>query len=136
MNLAGSDFYRSYRPSECDLRLYLHHHGVKPVDPGPFEDVIRRLGERHERARLASFDDALNLSEGPLEDRRRRTIEAIQAASPVIYQPVLHATMRLGFRDCPVVGIPDFLVREGEGYFIHDVKISLRITEAAHPEIL
>jgi predicted RecB family nuclease len=136
MTLTGSDFYCAYRPSECDLRLYLYHQGVKPADPGIFEDVIRRLGERHERRRLEDLRDALNLGEGTLEDRHRRTLEAIGAKSPVIYQPVLLATMRLGSRDCSVVGIPDFLIREDEGYFIHDVKMSLRITESAHPEIL
>lgn len=30
MQLSGSDFYRAYRPSECDMRLYLHHKGGDP----------------------------------------------------------------------------------------------------------
>jgi hypothetical protein len=136
MTLTGTDFYRAYRPSECDLRLYLHHHGVKAAEPGPFEEVIRSLGERHERARLAVFADAVNLGEGTLEERQRRTVEAINAGAPVIYQPVFLVTLRLGSRDRAVVGIPDFLIHEGDGYVIHDVKISRRITESAHPEIL
>ena len=136
MTLSGSDFYRVYRPSECDLRLYLHHHNVKAADSGPFEEVIRRLGDRFEKARLAFFGNATDLSDGTLEERQRRTGEAINARAAVIYQPVFSATMRLGNRDCGIVGIPDFLVREGEGYVIHDVKISRRITDTAHPEIL
>jgi uncharacterized protein len=136
MSLTASDFYRAYRPSECDLRLYLHHQGVKAADPGPFELVIRRLGERHERARLASLGNVVDLSKGTPEERQDRTIEAINAAAAVLYQPMLAATIRLGGRDCPVVGIPDFLIRDGESYVIHDVKMSRRITDEAHPEIL
>lgn len=136
MTLSGTDFYRAYRPSECDLRLYLHHHDVKAAEPGPFEEVIRRLGERHEKARLAAIGAVTDLGKGTLEERQRRTLEAINAGVPIIYQPVLSATVRLGSHDCAVVGIPDFLIREGDGYVIHDVKISRRITEQAHPEIL
>jgi predicted RecB family nuclease len=136
MTLTASDFYRAYRPSECDLRLYLHHRGVKAAEPGPFEEVIRRLGERHERARLGELAGVLNLGDGTLEDRQRRTLEAIRTGVAVIYQAVLMAVIRLGGRECTVVGIPDFLIREGDGYVIHDVKISRRITESAHPEIL
>lgn len=136
MTLTGTDFYRAYRPSECDLRLWLHHHRVKPADPGPFEEVIRRLGERHERARPTVLGDALNLSEGTLDERHRRALEAIRAGTQIIYQPVFMATVCLGGRDCAVTGIPDFLIRESNGYVIHDVKMSLRITESAHPEIL
>ncbi len=136
MTLSGSDFYRVYRPSECDLRLYLHHHDVKAADPGPFEEVIRRLGDRFEKARVAFLGNATDLSDGTLEERQRRTIEAINAGADVIYQPTFGATLRLGNHDCSIVGIPDFLIREGDGYVIHDVKISRRITDTAHPEIL
>jgi hypothetical protein len=88
MKLSASDFYLAYRPSECDLRPYLHHHGVQAAKPGPFEEVIRRLGERHEKARLAGFSNATDLRGGTFEERQRRTLEAIDAAMPVIYQPV------------------------------------------------
>ena len=47
MLLTGNDVYRV-----CDLRLYLHHKGVEGAPPGPFEEVLRRLGERHEKAHL------------------------------------------------------------------------------------
>jgi predicted RecB family nuclease len=136
VTLSGTDFYRAYRPSECDLRLYLHHHGVQAAKPGPFEEVIRRLGDRHEKTHLAVFRDVTDLGQGTLGERQRRTLEAISAGAPVIYQPVFAVTLRLGSRDCEVVGIPDFLIREGDGYVIHDVKISRRITEKDHPEIL
>jgi len=53
MQLSGSDFYRAYRPSACDLRLYLHHKGVPAAEPGPYEQVIRHLGDAHGGARAA-----------------------------------------------------------------------------------
>jgi predicted RecB family nuclease len=109
---------------------------VEAAKPGPFEEVIRRLGQRHEQARLAVFGNATNLGQGTLEERQLRTIEAINAGVPVIYQPVFRVTICLAGRDCAVVGIPDFLIRDGDGHVIHDVKISRRITDTAHPEIL
>ena len=33
MQLSGSDFYRAYRPSECDMRIYLHHKGIQGAEP-------------------------------------------------------------------------------------------------------
>lgn len=136
MALSGSDFYRAFRPSPCDLRLYFHHKGVAPEKPGPFEEVIIRLGQRHETAHLSTLGAVTDLGEGSFEDRQRRTIEAIAAGAKVIYQPVFSATLRLGDRECEVVGIPDFLIREGDGYVIRDVKMSRRIDEDAHPEII
>jgi predicted RecB family nuclease len=50
MILSSGDIYRLHRPSTCELRLYLHHQGVEATEPGPYEKVIRRLGERYERA--------------------------------------------------------------------------------------
>lgn len=55
MRLIASDFYTFYRPSECDLRVYLRHKGIAEAPPSPYEEVLRRLGERHEKAHLATF---------------------------------------------------------------------------------
>jgi predicted RecB family nuclease len=134
MQLSGTDFYRAYRPSECDMRVYLHHKGVKAADLGPYEEVIRRLGDRHEKQYLATFHDIVDLSQGTRDERQVATLKAIRAGADVIYQPVFNATVDLGGRVCEVVGIPDLLIREGDGYLIRDVKMTRRIAE--HPEIL
>jgi predicted RecB family nuclease len=136
MQFSGSDFYRAYRPSECDMRLYLHHQGVQAADPGPYEEVIRRLGDRHERAYLATFADVVDLSQGTHEERRIATLNAIQAGAAVIYQPLFAATVELAGQSCDLVGSPDFLIREDENYIVRDVKMTRRITEKDHPEIL
>jgi predicted RecB family nuclease len=134
MQLSGSDFYRAYRPSECDMRIYLHHKGIQAAEPGPYEEVIRRLGDRHEKAYLATFPDVLDLTQGTREERQTATREAIRAGAAVIYQPLFAETIELAGRACEVVGIPDFLMREGDGYVIRDAKITRRIAD--HPEIL
>lgn len=136
MLLSGNDFHRAYRPSECDLRLYLHHKGIQAAEPDPYEEVIRRLGERHERAYLSTFREVTDLREGTPEERQVRTLDAIQAAVPVIYQPYFATGLELNGHVCEVVGIPDFLIREGDGYVIRDVKMSRRINEKDHPEII
>jgi predicted RecB family nuclease len=136
MQLSASDFHRAYRPSECDLRVYLHHKGIKAADPGPYEEVIQRLGIRHERVHLATFPNAVDLSQGSPDERQTNTLKAIKAGARVIYQPYFAATVQLGANACEVVGIPDFLIREGGNYVIRDVKMSRRITDKEHPEIL
>jgi predicted RecB family nuclease len=134
MQLSGTDFYRAYRPSECNKRIYLHHKGIKAADPGPYEEVIRRLGDRHERKYLATFQGVVDLTRGTNDERQVATLEAIRVGTAVIYQPMFTATLELGGQACNVVGIPDLLIREGEEYLIRDVKMTRRIAE--HPEIL
>ena len=42
----------------------------------------------------------------------------------------------LGGEEVAIVGIPDFLIRDGDGYRIRDAKLSLQSDEKTHPEIL
>jgi len=134
MQISATDAYRIYRPSNCELRLYLHHHGVEEAGPGPFEEVIRRLGERHERMHLATFPDVLDLGAGTSQGRQNATLEAVRRQAPVVYQSLFCFRARLGERDCEIVGSPDFLLEENGSYVIRDVKIARRISD--HPEIL
>ena len=96
MFLSSSDFYMRYRPAPCDLRLYLRHQGVPAADPGPYEQVIRRLGKRHETAHLNSFAEVTDLSAGTPDERRALTLQAIGDGLPVIYQPLFRTVARLG----------------------------------------
>jgi predicted RecB family nuclease len=118
------------------MRVYLHHKGVPSADPSPFEEVIQRLGERHEKAHLATFENVTDLSEGSQGERRLRTLNAIRAGDPVIYQPFFLTTADFSGHVWEIAGIPDFLIREGDNYIIRDVKLSRRIEEDHHPEIL
>jgi len=135
VRLTASDPYRLYKPSNCELRLYLHHQGVEGSEPGPFDEVIRRLGERHENSHLATFDDVLDLSAGTTEERRAATLEAIHRRAPVIYQALFSTTARLSERDYEIVGSPDFLIESDGAYVVRDAKLARRIDQT-HPEIL
>jgi len=136
MLLSSSDIYQRYQPSACALRLYLQHQGVEPAAPGPYLEVIRRLGERYEQMHLAGFPDVRDVSAGDQEARQRETVEAIRDGAAVIYQPFFRISAEIGGRDIEVAGAPDFLIRANGGYAIRDVKISRRINEKDHPEII
>ena len=135
VRLSASDPYRLYKPSNCALWLYLHHKGVKATESGPFGEVLRRLGERHEKLHLAAFEDALDLSAGKIEERRVATLAAIRQRVPVIYQAVFSTNARLDERDHEITGAPDFLIESDGAYIVRDAKLARRIDQT-HPEIL
>lgn len=136
MRLRDTEFYTYYRPAECELRVYLKDKGEQEAPPSPYEDVIKRLGERHEKSHLASLPPGADLSSLPFGERVALTAEAIQRKIPVVYQPAFLATTKIGGQTCEIVGEPDFLILADDGrYLIRDSKISRRITEEDHPEI-
>ena len=104
--------------------------------PGPFAEILFRLGEQHEKAHLATFPEYVDLSEGTIQGRIKRTKHEIQIGTPVLYQAVLRSEYKLKGITCEIVGEPDFLVRQGNDYIICDSKLSRRIGEKDHPEIL
>lgn len=136
MQLVASDFYSYYRPSKCELRIYLRHHGEEEGPPSPYDEALRRLGERHEKAHLDTFPKFVDLRSGTREEREQRTREEVIKKSPVIYQSFLNAATTINGTECLVLGEPDFLIYSQGGYIIRDSKISRRITEKDHPEIL
>ena len=77
-----------------------------------------------------------DLSEGPLDERVRRTATAITERVSVLYQPVFLATEKLLGTEIEIIGVPDFLISHGGGYLLRDSKMSRRIDERNHPEII
>jgi predicted RecB family nuclease len=136
MRLTASDIVTLYRPTLCPLRVYLRHQGVVGSEPGDFERVLQRLGKRHEAEHLAALGPHKDLSAVPAEQRVQRTAEAIRRRVPVIYQGELAADTQLGGVPVIAVGRPDFLILDGDGYLIRDSKLSLRVDEESHPEII
>jgi uncharacterized protein len=136
MRLTASDIVTLYRPTPCPLRVYLRQQGIPESEPTEFEKVLQALGERHEAAHLASLGPCENLSAVPPEQRIRRTAEALRRLVPVIYQGELAADTILGSVHVTIVGRPDFLILDGDGYLIRDSKLSLRVDEENHPEII
>lgn len=134
--LSATDIYQHYRPSRCALRVFLRAHSYPAADPTLYEKLLYRLGLRQERAHLAALGEYIDISEGAQVDRERKTWAALARGEPVIYQGSLRATWDCDGVDWDIVGYPDFLIREGDGYIIRDSKLSRRINERDHPEIV
>jgi uncharacterized protein len=110
--------------------------GKEELPLSPYQEVLMQLGERHEISHLASFPDHVNLHEGAVDEREQKTRDAVGQEAPVIYQGVLRSIWQFGSVDWEILGQPDFLIKAGDGYAIRDSKISRRINEKDHPEIL
>ncbi|MCW5896714.1 MAG: TM0106 family RecB-like putative nuclease [Bacteroidetes bacterium] len=132
--LSASSIYSLFRPSKCDRRVYLDAHGVVGREKSEFEKLIEELGQRHERNHLATFPNHLDLSDGSLEERILKTHEAVSKGVQIIYQGVLRSHLAPG--GVEVIGIPDFLIADGETYKIRECKLSRHADEDSHPEIL
>ncbi len=137
LQVTASDVHTYYRPSQCALRLYLRHHGEPEGKSDPYDELLMRMGLRHERSHLETLPMPVDLSVGSRELRVARTKEAIKEHAPVVYHGVLVSTAELHGIQCEVVGEPDFLIKEkDDAYRIVDSKISRRINGKEHPEIL
>ena len=136
MRLTASDFMTYWRPSPCELRVYLHEKGEPEAEPGAFDEVMRRLGIRHEREHLATLGPHLDLSRGLIDERVGKTLEAIANKVPVIYQPAFVVRHMIAGIVAEIVGAPDFLILDGDGYLIRDGKMSRHIDPVEHPEIV
>jgi len=136
VDLSAATIYSLYCPSLCELRPWLLAHGVQEADPGAYQQVLVRLGQRHESSHLVELGDVTDLSEVTFEERIDRTRKLIELGKRVLYQPVFQSTIPIDGADVRVVGIPDFLIRDGAGYRVRDCKLSLHADEEHHPEIL
>ena len=133
MRLVASDFVTHYRPTKCELRVFLRHKGEKEAEPSPFDEVLHRLGLRHEREHLATLGPHTDLSGLSEDERIQQTQDAIARKVPVLYQPAFRVHHQIAGTEVEIVGQPDFLILDGDGYLIRDSKISRRIDEETPP---
>src|SRR5271168_2049274 len=136
MRLIASDFITNYRPNFCDLRVWLRHRGEQARNASAFDEVLHRLGERHEQEHLATLGAALDLSRLDEKQRQEKSAEAVANRVPVLYQPSFLVRHTFGGTEAEILGIPDFMILDGDGYVIRDSKMARRIDEENHPEIL
>ena len=136
MRLIASDFVTHYRPTKCELRVFLRHKGEPEAEPSPFEEVLHRLGEKHEREHLATVGEHADFSGLTEDERIKKTLEAIAVQASVLYQPTFRVRHMFGTTETEILGVPDFLIIDGDGYIIRDAKMARRIDEENHPEIL
>ena len=136
MELHASDIVALYRPSLCENRLLRRERGEPESEPSAFDEVLHRLGIRHEREHLSTLGPHLDLSSAAFPERFHRTAEAIFNREPVLYQPAFQVTVVLDGLQTVIVGVPDFLIWSNDGYLIRDSKLSRHIDQENHPEIL
>ena len=86
MRLTSSDIIALHRPTPWALCVYLRQQGVEEAEPSAFEEVLRVLGERHEREHLESLGPYADLSAVPPDQRPQRTAEDIRDRKSAIYQ--------------------------------------------------
>ena len=135
MRLSASDIISLYRPTLCALRIYLREQRVPEAEPDIFEEILQTLGERHERQHLATLGQYEDLSAAPADERVQRTLEAVRNRIPVIYQGELACDTVLDGTQVTVVGRPDFLILDSDGYLIRDSKLSRKVDEKHHVDI-
>jgi predicted RecB family nuclease len=136
MHLTATDIQLLHRPSPCELRPWLRAQGVGEAGPGPYQEVIRRLGERHERQHVAELGLVTDLSRLPRDGQAAATIEALEVADRPICQGRLEATVALAGEGCDVVGVPDLLVPAAGGWVVREVKFARRISCQTNPAII
>jgi len=136
LRFTPTDIASYYRPKPCERRVLLRHLGEKEAQPSAYDEVIRRLGQRHEHNHASSFGELIEIATLPRDERVKATLNAIAQRVPVIYQPVFVVQHKLAGTEVEIEGIPDLIVRDGESYIIRDVKMARRIDEEHHPEIM
>jgi predicted RecB family nuclease len=134
MHFRASNPYDYYRPSKCERRVALRHRGAKESPRTEFDDLLARLGARHETDHLHRLSGVKNLEGLDDGSQERETLAAIRAGVPAIYQARFRVSLDQDGGSSDLVGLPDFLIRDGDGYIIRDSKL-VRSVEGRHPEI-
>src|ERR1035437_4304385 len=135
MRLTASDIVSFYRPTLCALRIYLREQGIPETEASVFEEILQKLGERHEQKHLATLGRYEDLSAVPPEERVQRTLNAVRNHVPVIYQGELACDTTLDGTRVTIVGRPDFLILDGDAYLIRDSKLSRKVDDKHHVEV-
>jgi predicted RecB family nuclease len=135
MRLVATDFFSLYKPSECELRVWLREQGEEEAPPGPYAQVLMDLGREHELRHVARFPNHLDLGHLPIAERAEATREAVAAGERVIYQGALVAETTLAGTEVEIAGVPDFMLPARSGYAIRDSKLARRIGGGRYPAV-
>jgi len=136
MKLTVQNIYDFYSPSLCERRLFYRFIGEKEAPPGPFEQVIFMLGQRHEKNHVNSLGEYIDVSKVSRDQQSKKTKELIQNNTSIIYQGVLAGDETINGSQVQIIGVPDIMIREDLSYIIRDCKLARHADEKRHPEIL
>jgi len=110
MNITASKLYDFM---QCPHRVWRDIYGPqkeKIREINPFVQLLWNRGVLYEEKVISQFGKYLDLSKGSLEDRFAKTIEAMEAKTPFIYQGVLMVDN--------IVGIPDLLKLNSDNTYV------------------
>jgi len=136
MKLTAHNIYDYYSPTLCEKRLYYRFKEEEETSLSPFEEVIIRLGEKHEKNHINSLGEFFDVSSIPGDQQAGKTMELIRSNTPIIYQGLLSTKCEINGSGVEVVGIPDIMIYEDVGYVIRDCKLARHADDKRHPEIL
>jgi len=136
MKLTTQNIYDLYSPSLCERRLFYRFIREEETPPGPFEEVIFMLGQRHEKNHVNSLGEYIDVSKVLRRQQPEKTKQLIQNNTPVIYQGVLAGDETINDSQVQIIGIPDIMIYKNFSYIIRDCKLARHVDEKRHPEIL
>ncbi len=102
-----------YDYTQCPHRVWRDVYGPqeeKIKETNPFVQLLWDRGVLHEEKIIANIGEYLDLRQGDLDERFKKTLEAMKNRTPLIYQGVL--------RNNNLLGIPDLIKRFPEGNYI------------------
>lgn len=126
--LVATDPIAYRKPAVCGRRLWMKEHGFERAPQDEFMKMLAEMGLKHE-ARHAEVDlpGHLDLGGMKIEEQAGMTLEAIERGDQVIYQGAFALETEMNGRQVEVVGLPDFLIPEGDSYVIRDAKLARSI---------
>ena len=102
-----------YNYIQCPHRVWRDYWGPqdeKLQETNAFVELLWTKGVLHEQNVIQNIGEFVDLSQGPIEDRVKRTVTELKKGTPLIYQGVLcHGDL---------LGIPDLLKKVSEGVYI------------------
>lgn len=129
ISLSPSSIRLINEPSQCEKRAWLKAHGANELPPSDFQQLLFVKGADHE-ARvvdelLQRFPGKVDLG-GPgnpvCEEQTAAALEARDGS--ILFQAGLRTETVIDGTEVTIVGYPDFLLPEGEGWVIGDAKLT------------
>ena len=122
---------------KCDKRVWLRDQGeVEPKPASDFKQALAKLGEEHEQRHAATLPDPLDL--GDIRDIRLhadRTKLELEKHQRVIWQGAFRIEHEIAGVTAEVVGLPDFMLPDGDSHIIRDAKLARTIEKGKKPGI-
>jgi len=126
--LVATDPIAYRKPARCGKRLWLKEKGFEKGPQDEFSKVLAKLGLDHE-AEHATNDLPNHIDLGDLElgEQVRRTLVEVAKGGRVVYQGAFAQEVKFGETRAEVVGLPDFLIPDGDSHIVRDAKLARTI---------